>query len=130
MDTFGLSDAPAPRRVSAALVYDTAAQALTPGVRAVSQRVRRLLYMVDETELVLQVGPTSVPTQLRLVGQVLDEGEPVEGAAVELRGTGRTFARSTDAAGHFQLDELPSGAYAIAIASTSRYLDVAGLALG
>ena len=119
-------DAP---RVSAALVYDTAAQPLSPGVRTVAQRSRRLLFMANETELMLQVAPTPVPARLRLVGQVLDEGEPVEGAAVELRGPGWATAQSTDDDGQFRVDELPRGAYAIAIAAGRRCLDVSDVAL-
>ena len=43
--------------VDVRLVYDTKAQPLSSGVRAVLQRARRLLYAADETELVLQIAP-------------------------------------------------------------------------
>ena len=128
----GLGDAVArsdTSRVAAALVYDTAAQPLSPGVRAVTYRARRLLFMADETELMLQLAPAPTPARLRLVGQVLSEGVPVEGAAVELRGANWAMAHSTDDDGHFRIDELPKGAYSIAIAAGHRCLDVADVAL-
>lgn len=119
----------APSRVPAVLVYDTAAQPLRPGVRAVTQRARRLLFMAEDTELMLQLAPTSIPTCLKLVGQVLDDGEPVIGAAVELRGPGGHINQATDDDGHFAIDELPKGAYAIAVAARHQSLSVFDLAL-
>jgi hypothetical protein len=119
----------APQRVPAVLVYDTAAQPLRPGVRAVTQRARRLLFMAEDTELMLQLAPTSIPTRLKLVGQVLDYGEPVMGAAIELRGPAGSIAQATDGDGHFCIDELPKGAYAIAVAARHQSLSVTDLAL-
>jgi hypothetical protein len=116
-------------RVPAVLVYDTAAQPLRPGVRAVTQRARRLLFMAEDTELMLQIAPTQIPTCLKLVGQVLDYGEPVVGAAVELRGPAGASAQATDGDGHFSIDELPKGAYAIAVAAPYQSLSVLDLAL-
>jgi hypothetical protein len=116
-------------RVPAVLVYDTAAQPLRPGVRAVTQRARRLLFMAEDRELMLQLAPTPIPSCLKLVGQVLDCGEPVSGAAVELRGPAGAIAQATDSDGHFSIDELPKGAYVIAVAATDRSLAVADLAL-
>jgi hypothetical protein len=116
-------------RVPAVLVYDTAAQPLRPGVRAVTQRARRLLFMAEDTELMLQLAPTPIPSRLKLVGQVLDCGEPVSGAAVELQGPAGSIAQATDIDGHFCIDELPKGAYAIAVAAHHQSLSVADLAL-
>jgi hypothetical protein len=59
----------------------------------------------------------------------LDFGEPVEGAAVELRGPAGTIAQATDDDGHFYIDELPKGAYAIAVAAGHQSLSIADLAL-
>jgi hypothetical protein len=116
-------------RVPAVLVYDTAAQPLRQGVRAVTQRARRLLFMAEDTELMLQLAPTSIPTCLKLVGQVLDCGEPVSGVAVELRGPAGAIAQTTDDDGHFSIDELPKGAYAIAVDASHQSISVADLAL-
>ena len=116
-------------RVPAVLVYDTATQPLRQGVRAVTQRARRLLFMAEDTELMLQLAPTPIPTCLKLVGQVLDCGEPVSGAAVELRGPAGVIAQATDDDGHFSIDELPKGAYAIAVDASHQSISVADLAL-
>ena len=116
-------------RVPAVLVYDTATQPLRPGVRAVTQRARRLLFMAEDTELMLQLAPTPIPSCLKLVGQVLDCGEPVSGAAVELQGPAGSIAQATDIDGHFCIDELPKGAYTIAVAAHHQSLSVADLAL-
>ena len=73
-------------RIEANLVYDTKSQPLSSGVRAVVQRARRVLYSADETELVLQIAPDKLADRHKLTGQVLDEGMPIEGAAVSLLG--------------------------------------------
>jgi hypothetical protein len=86
--------------------------------------------MSEDTELMLQLAPTQIPTRLKLVGQVLDFGEPVIGAAVELRGPTGAIAQATDDDGHFSIDELPKGAYNIAvIAARHQSLSVLDLAL-
>jgi len=72
--------------VQARLVYDTKTQSLAPGVRAAVQRGRRIFYAVEATELVLQIILERRPDHVRLIGQVFDEGMPVEGATVDLRG--------------------------------------------
>ena len=56
-------------RIEARLVYDTKAQPLSSGVRAVVQRARRVLYAADETELVLQIGPDKQADRMKLAGQ-------------------------------------------------------------
>ena len=117
------------RRLPAVLVYDTAAQPLTPGLRSVAQRSRRLLFMAAETELLLQVARTPVSARLKLLGQVLDDGEPVAGAAVALCGPAGPIVQATDDDGQFSIDELPKGAYAIDCAAGHHLLSVADLAL-
>src|SRR5437899_1741156 len=76
---------------TAELIYDTKTATLASGVRAALQRSRRLLYAVDETELVLQFTPMSQKQHIRLFGQILDDGVPVEGATVNLRGPATVF---------------------------------------
>src|SRR3954454_13393965 len=112
-------------RVPAVLVYDTAAQPLRPGVRAVTQRARRLLFMAEDRELMLQLAPTPIPSCLKLVGQVLDCGEPVSGAAVELRGPAGPIPRATHSDVLFSIDELAKGAYVCEVAAKDRLLAVA-----
>ena len=119
-----------PRRVPADLVYDTKAQPLPSGVRAVmQQRARRMLFTAEDTELVLQVSSDASPEQLKVVGQVLDEGIPVEGAAVRIAGP-RQVDEATDEEGEFRVGELPKGSYDLAIGTADRVVDVSPLDLG
>ena len=119
-----------PRRVPADLVYDTKAQPLPSGVRAVmQQRARRMLFTAEDTELVLQVSSDAMPEQLKVVGQVLDEGIPVEGAAVRLAGP-RQIHEATDEEGEFRVGDLPKGSYVLAIGTVDRVVDVSPLDLG
>jgi len=101
-------------RIEARLVYDTKAQPLAPGVRAVGQRARRVLYSAADTELVLQIAPDRQADRLKLAGQVLDEGMPIEGAAVNLRGAS-SRVEETDEDGEFVIGALPRGEYSLQI---------------
>ena len=115
-------------RIEARLVYDTKAQPLTPGVRAVVQRARRVLYAADETELVLQIAPDRQADRLKLTGQVLDEGMPIEGAAVNLHGPAASQdERETDEDGEFLIGSLPKGEYSLEIGTPARVMSVTPL---
>lgn len=101
-----------PARVSIAeLVYDTKTQPLTTGVRSAMQRARRLLYAVDDTELLLQISPVSRPQHVGLFGQLLADGEPVEGATFRLRGPSMTVDGETDEDGELHVGNLRIGRY-------------------
>jgi len=112
-------------RIEARLVYDTKAQPLSPGVRAVVQRARRALYAADETELLLQIAPDRQPDRHKLAGQVLDDGMPIEGAAVNLKGTASKFEQETDEEGEFLISALPRGEYSLQIDTPARQVNVA-----
>ena len=112
-------------RIEARLVYDTKAQPLAPGVRAVVQRARRALYSADETELLLQIAPDRQADRLKLAGQVLDDGMPIEGAAVNLHGPASKVSQETDEEGEFLIGALPRGAYSLQIDTPARQVSVA-----
>ena len=112
-------------RIEASLVYDTRSQPLSSGVRAVVQRARRVLYAADETELVLQIAPDKQADRHKMVGQVLDEGMPIEGAAVSLHGPSSNVERETDEEGEFLIGSLPRGAYSLEIGTPAGLLSVA-----
>ena len=114
-------------RIEARLVYDTKAQPLSSGVRAVVQRARRVLYAADETELVLQIAPDRQADRLKLTGQVLDEGMPIEGADVALHGPAEKVKQATDEDGEFLIPSLPKGEYCLEIGMPARVLAVAPL---
>ena len=112
-------------RIQANLVYDTKSQPLSSGVRAVVQRARRVLYSADETELVLQIAPDKLANRHKLAGQVLDEGMPIEGAAVSLLGGPKNIAQATDEDGEFLITSLPGGEYSLEIGTPAGLLSVA-----
>jgi len=115
-------------RIEARLVYDTKVQPLSPGVRAVVQRARRVLYAADETELVLQIAPDRQVDRLKLAGQVLDEGMPIEGAAVALHGPAAgQVQRETDEDGEFLIPSLAKGEYCLEIGTRAGLLSVTPL---
>lgn len=114
-------------RIEARLVYDTRSQPLSSGVRAVVQRARRVLYAADETELVLQIAPDRQADRLKLTGQVLDEGMPIEGAAVALHGAASQVREETDEDGEFLIPSLPRGEYCLEVGTPARVLSVAPL---
>ena len=117
------------RRVPAMLVYDTKAQPMPSGVRAVmQQRIRRILFTVEDTELVLQVSSGVAPDHLKIIGQVLDDGIPVEDASVSFTG-GRQIDAATDAEGEFRVNDLPVGSYELVVGAAGRLIDVAPLHL-
>jgi hypothetical protein len=111
-------------RIEAHLVYDTRSQSLGAGIRAVAQRARRMLYTADEAEVVLQITPDQEPDRRKLAGQVLDEGMPVEGAAVSLHGSVSQVGQETDEDGEFQIGSLPGGAYRLEIDTPVRLISV------
>jgi hypothetical protein len=112
-------------RIDARLVYDTKTQPLSPGVRAVVQRARRALYAADDTELLLQIAPDRQADRHKLAGQVLDDGMPIEGAAVNLHGPDKRVAQETDEDGEFMIGSLPRGEYRLQIDTPARQVNVA-----
>lgn len=119
--------------VQADLVYDTKFQPLASGVRAAVQRARRLMFAAEETELLLLIAPDRQPECVWMLGQVIDEGVPLEGAAVSVQATAEGAEESagseselrTDQEGEFRLAGLPKGCYGFEIETASRILTVA-----
>ncbi len=117
------------RRVLATLVYDTSAQPIPSGIRAVmQQRIRRMLFTAEDTELVLQISSGVAPDHLKIVGQVLDDGMSVEGALDHLTGP-RQIEGATDEDGEFWMGDLPTGGYELVIGAAGRLVDVSPLHL-
>jgi len=83
-----------------------------------------MLFAAGETELVLQIAPDRQPERLKLAGQVLDEGMPVEGAAVNLHGPASCSDESTDEEGEFLIGALPPGTYNLEIGTTARVVSL------
>jgi len=121
---------PAVPHLQAELVYDTKTQPLASGIRAAVLRGRRILYTAEATELILQTTPEPRPDHVRLMGQVLDDGMPVDGAAVTLNGEGTPLHRATDDEGEFRVGGLPAGSYDLDIETATRQISVDRIDLG
>ena len=70
------------RSLTAELIYDTQTVKLPHGVRTVRGHERRLLFTAAEYEIVLEVVAGETAGWLRLSGQILMDGEFVEGAVI------------------------------------------------
>jgi hypothetical protein len=88
------------RSLTAELIYDTQTVSLPHGVRTVRGHERRLLFTAAEYEIVLEVVAGEAAGWLRLAGQLLADGEPVEGAVISLDEGGSV---ETDDEGRFKL---------------------------
>jgi hypothetical protein len=120
---------PDPARIcsAATLVYDTRTSPRAAGVRAVAQRARRLLFAVDRIEIVFEISPEPRADRVRIVGQVLDAGAPVEDAAVSVCGPRALVDRATDADGEFRFSDLPKGHYGLDLVTATRLVRVSAL---
>lgn len=114
----------------ARLVYDTRDEPLAAGVRLAAQRARRLLFVAEEFEVVLQVSPNPSSSGVRVMGEVLWEGVPVVGATIRLSGPVTPTNQPTDLEGKFRLAALPSGDYSIEIGMEDRVVDIPTLDVG
>jgi len=112
------------QRITPELVYDTRDRPLAAGVRSVGGPARRLLFAVDETELVLQMTPERSPGRVRLLGQVLDNGMPIGGASVQLDGPTGLCIKSTDDEGQFRVADVQKGSYHLEIGTLTQLLSV------
>ena len=88
------------RSLTAEMLYDTQTVRLPHGVRTVRGHDRRLLFTAAEYEIVLEVVAGEQAGWLRLSGQILIDGEPVEGATITLEDSASTV---TDEEGRFKL---------------------------
>jgi hypothetical protein len=123
----GGSSNPIVRRVLADLVYDTKTQPLMPGVRTAIRRARRVLYTAEQTELVLQMTPDSRGAHIRVVGQVLDDMLPVEGASISLHGATVDLDDTADEDGDFRFVPVPAGRYTLNVRTEARVVSVTDL---
>lgn len=113
-----------PRRLVARVVYDTRAQPLPAGVRTVLQRARRLLFVAEDSEVILQVSPAATSGQIQVMGQVLAAGLPVHGATLRAVGSASVAPQATDQEGAFRLAGLPSGDYTLEIETAEHILEL------
>jgi hypothetical protein len=112
------------------LAYDTAAQGLPSGVRAVVQEgSRRLMFETREYEILLRVASNRLAERHDLLGQVLFGGLPLPGATVRLDADSQRPTILTDQTGTFRLPPLSRGEYGLSIAVDGAVLVVPPIAL-
>jgi hypothetical protein len=112
------------------LTYDTARTSLPYGIRAVVQEgSRRLMFDIQDYEILVRVAPIRLSEQYLLEGQVMFAGLPLSGAAVRLAAHEADTAVLTDRFGGFRLPPLRHGAYGLQIAVEGAVLAVPPIAL-
>ena len=112
------------------LAYDTAKTGLPTGIRAIVQEgSRRLMFDMQEYEILVRVASIRLTEQYLLEGQVLFEGLPLPGAAVRIDADEAGTAVLTDRFGGFRLPPLGDGAYGLQIAVDGAVLAVPPIAL-
>jgi hypothetical protein len=103
------------RRLVATLVYDTRRQALPAGIRGAGTGRHRLLFTVDQYEVMVNEAVGAQAGQRAVMGQVLWRGDPLPQATVVLSGTGwqAQIAAETDVdeEGCFRFPAIARGSY-------------------
>jgi hypothetical protein len=116
-------------RVVAELIYDTSTVTGSPGVRAAMPRARRLLFTADSTELILQIAPSRRAWHVRLTGQILEAGVPVEGVTLDLLHPSPIPETVTDEDGEFRTADLPLGCYGLDFHLSTRVVSIPSIDL-
>jgi hypothetical protein len=73
--------------------------------------------------------PERRPGRVRLMGQVLDNGMPIEGVSVQLNGPDGCRVKSTDDEGQFRITDVQTGSYSLEIGTLTHVLSVEPLAI-
>ena len=120
-DSAPVSGAGAFRRLVAALMLDLRPWAMPAGVRAIAVGGCRLLFAVDQYEVLVQgspvraASPRLLGTPRRgghdLVGQILRDGDPVSSATVLLSGASQRSETEADDDGSFRFRGVSVGSY-------------------
>jgi hypothetical protein len=103
------------RRFLATLVLERRPWLAVAGVRGNGPGICRLLFAVDEYEVVIQDTSRRYQRGHDLTGQVLRDGEPVPSAAVVLAGRGRPAETEADDEGSFRFGSVAEGSYDLEI---------------
>lgn len=111
----GMAHVGAARRLLAALVMEQRPWLAVAGVRGSSPGICRLLFAVDEYEVVIQGTSRRFRRGHDLTGQVLRDGEPVPSAAIVLAGRGQQAETEADDEGSFRFRSVAEGSYDLEI---------------
>jgi hypothetical protein len=103
----------APRLLQAALIAERRPWLAVAGVRSVAASISRLLFTVDEYEVVIQGISRPNRRGHELTGQILRDGDPVPCASIMLAGTSQRAETEADDEGSFRFGEVAEGSYEI-----------------
>ena len=99
------------RRLDAILQIDRRPWLATVGVRGATAGISRLLFAVDQYEVVIQDTCRSDHQGHEVTGQILRDGDPVPSAAILLAGPSQRAETETDAEGGFRFEGIAEGSY-------------------
>jgi hypothetical protein len=118
------------RLLHAALLVERRPWLAVAGVRSVGASICRLLFGVDEYEVVLQGVNRPNRRGHELTGQVLRGGEPVPCAAIVLAGAHQRAETEADDEGSFRFGEVADGSYEIDVWADNDLIVCAPVVLG
>jgi hypothetical protein len=101
------------RRLIASLVMDRGSMTIPAGVRGTALTGCRLLFAADGYEIVVQEALDARRRGRSLLGQILQDGDPVEGAAIVLAGAHDKAQAEADCEGSFRFLNVTSGSYTL-----------------
>jgi hypothetical protein len=101
------------RRLMASLVMDRGSMTIPAGVRGTALTGCRLLFAADGYEIVVQEALDARRRGRSLLGQILQDGDPVEGAAIVLAGAHDKAQAEADCEGSFRFLNVTSGSYTL-----------------
>ena len=106
------------RQIVAALVHDSAMEAMPAGVRSGAPVPRQLLFETESADLDLKLLPGECGRTVSLYGQVAPRSPAIEVASLQVRlvpESAPNRSTSTNAFGEFVFEDLAPGAFAVAI---------------
>jgi hypothetical protein len=101
------------RRLLASLILDRGPLTVVAGVRGMALTGCRLLFAADGYEIVVQEALDARRRGRSLLGQILQDGDPVEGAAIVLAGAHDKAQAEADCEGSFRFHNVTSGSYTL-----------------
>jgi hypothetical protein len=101
------------RRLLASLIVDRGPMTVAAGIRGTALTGCRLLFAADGYEIVVQEAMDTRRRGRSLLGQILQDGDPVEGAAIVLVGADARSQAEADCEGSFRFHNVTSGSYTL-----------------
>jgi hypothetical protein len=126
------TEAPRPtlwRRLVAALAYDNRLQPRPAGARSLDQGPPRLCYEAGGVEIDLELGDSSLPGRVHLLGQVAASAPDLAPARVAVDGPSGHHEAAVDELGQFALDGLAHGPHRLEVRLVYELIEIPDLQL-